>query len=418
MPASGAAPNAAMNAELLLTNVAQLVTPSGGGARRGPAMRALEITPDAAIAIAAGRIVWCGPRAEWLGSAARTIDAGGRAVVPGLVDPHTHLVWGGDRFADFEARASGVPYETILAGGGGIRHTVTATNASSEGMLLSSATARAMRMMASGTTTIEVKSGYGESWDGECRELHVIQALRSAIAARVHATMLFHLPPRDPAARTEYLERAVAEWIPAIARDRLATAVDVFIEREAFQPDDASQLLRAARQHGLAIKAHVDQFAAIGGLEAAIDLGALSVDHLEASGEHQIAALSASSTIGVILPGVTLHLGLPAAPGRALIDAGAAVAIGTDCNPGSSPVFSMCLALALAVRLNGLSPAEALTAATVNAASALGQSDVGRIAPGMRADLLVLRSADWRDLPYTLGADVVDRVFIAGTELS
>ena len=379
-----------MTAELLLTNIAQLVTPTGAGALRGAAMRTLDIVRDAAIAITAGRIVWCGRRTDWSGTADRTVDLAGRTVVPGLIDPHTHIVWGGDRFADFEARASGVPYETILAGGGGIRHTVAETNASTETALLAGALQRATRMIASGTTTIEVKSGYGATWEGESRELRVIQALRSAVPARVHATMLFHLPPRDPAERTAYTQRAIDEWIPTIANAGLASAVDVFIEREAFQPHDATGILAAARAHGLDTKAHVDQFAAIGGLEAAIAQGALSVDHLEASGAPQIAALSAASTVGVILPGVTLHLGLPAAPARSLIDAGAAVALGTDCNPGSSPVFSMSFALALGVRLNGLSPAEALTAATANAAAALGQTDVGRIAPGMCRSLLEL----------------------------
>ena len=194
--------------------------------------------------------------------------------------------------------------------------------------------------------------------------------------------------------------------------------MDIFIEREAFSVADADQVLRAARRAGLSCKAHTDQFHAIGGTELAIAHGALSVDHLEASGPGQVAALAAGNTVGVVLPGVSLHLGLPAAPARALVQAGAIVAVGTDCNPGSSPLFSMAMAMALAVRLNGLSPAEALTACTANAAAALGLPDVGRIAPSMCADLLVLRSADWRDLPYTLGDDVVQRVFIAGTELS
>lgn len=406
-----------MTADWLLTNIAQLVTPSGSGVVRGAAMRHLTIVRDAAVAISGGRVVWSGPRRDWTGSVATEIDAEGSAVLPGLIDPHTHLVWGGDRLADFDARASGTSYESILAAGGGIRHTVAHTNASTAAELQATALQRVHRMMHAGATTIEIKSGYGSTWEGEIRQLDVIRALGACVPARLAATMLFHVPPVDTTVRDAYVREAAHDWIPALARDDHATAIDVFIEREAFSLAEADLLMRAARQAGLACKAHADQFTAMGATELAIRHGALSVDHLEASGSAQILALAESPTVGVVLPGVTLHLGLPAAPGRALIDAGAAVAIGTDCNPGSSPVFSMSLALALAVRLNGLTPAEALTAATANAAAALHMADVGRIAPGMSADILILRSADWRDLPYTLGDDAVARVFIAGLEL-
>ena len=406
-----------MIVDQLLTNVSQLVSPSGAGALHGRAMRSLDIVPDAAIAITAGRIVWCGSRTDWVGTATRETDAAGCAVVPGLVDPHTHVVWGGDRLHDFDARASGVTYEEILRSGGGIAHTVARTNACDADDLLASAHARVRRMMRAGATTIEIKSGYGFQWPNERRMLETVHALSAHVPAQLVATMLFHLPPRDTAQRAEYVAEAVRDWIPALASDVLASAVDVFIERDAFSVDEADLLLRAARHVGLGCKAHADQFNAIGGTELAIRHGALSVDHLEASGAAQIAALAASTTVGVVLPGVTLHLGLPAAPARALIDAGAAVAIGTDCNPGSSPLFSMSLAMALGVRLNGVTAAEALTASTANAAAALGLTHVGRLAPGMCADFLVLRSADWRDLPYTLGDDAVARVFIAGQEL-
>ncbi|MCC7053474.1 MAG: imidazolonepropionase [Gemmatimonadaceae bacterium] len=407
-----------MSATRLLTNIGALVTVPGKGAVRGGAMGELSVTHDAAVAITNGHVSWCGSRSDWQGTAHDEVDLGGAAVVPGLVDPHTHVVWGGDRLADFEARASGVAYETILAGGGGIRHTVGETSRATTEALVGSATQRLQRMMRAGATTIEVKSGYGAGWEDECRELEVVRRLRSLVPARLEATMLFHLPPRDAAERAAYLHAATNEWIPQLASDGSASAVDIFIEREAFSVADAGQVLRAARRAGLSCKAHTDQFHALGGTELAIAHGALSVDHLESSGPDQVAALAAGNTVGVVLPGVSLHLGLPAAPGRALVDSGAIVAVGTDCNPGSSPLFSMAMAMALGVRLNGLSPAESLTACTANAAAALGLPDVGRIAPGMCADLLVLRSADWRDLPYTLGDDVVQRVFIAGTELS
>ncbi len=407
-----------MKVARLVTNVAQLVTPGGAGALHGRQMRALDVITDAAIAINAGRIVWCGPRREWRGSAVEEVDANGCAVVPGLVDPHTHTVWGGDRLADFDARASGVAYEAILAQGGGIRHTVAATRNSSDATLLATAIARVERMTRAGATTIEIKSGYGLTRHDEFRQLDTIRVLTAHVPAQISTTMLFHLPPKQDAERAAFVHESVHEWIPQIAADGAATAIDVFIEREAFTLGEADLLFRAARQAGLACKAHADQFSAIGGTELAIAHGALSVDHLEASGPAQITALARSATVGVVLPGVSLHLGLPAAPGRALIDAGAVVAVGTDCNPGSSPLFSMSLALALAVRLNGLTPAEALTAATANAAAALGNERVGRIAPEMCADFLILRSADWRDLPYTLGDDVISRVFIAGSEIT
>lgn len=403
--------------DTLVTNIGQLVTPAGTGAAHGASMRELHVTADSAIAISAGRIVWCGARTEWTGTSAAIIDAGGKAVVPGLVDPHTHIVWGGDRLADFDARASGISYASILAAGGGIRHTVACTASADAEALVSDAERRARRMLRAGATTLEIKSGYGFSWEGEMRQLSAIRALSARVPAQLSSTMLFHLPPVILAERAAYIQEAVHTWIPALVTDDLASAIDVFIEGDAFSISEADLLMRAARQAGLMVKAHADQFTAMGATELAISHGAISVDHLEASGPAQIAALSASKTVGVVLPGVTLHLGLPAAPGRALIDAGAAVAIGTDCNPGSSPLFSMSLALALAVRLNGLTPAEALTAATANSAAALRLEHVGRIAPGMCADFLILQSSDWRDLPYTLGDDAVARVIVAGTEI-
>jgi len=337
--------------------------------------------------------------------------------MPGLIDPHTHAVGGGDRLTDFESRASGTSYEAMLAAGGGIRHTVACTQASDTDALLHATHQRVQRMMRAGATTIEIKSGYGFTLEHELRELAVVRSLAAVVPAALVPTMLFHLPPRDASERDAYMRAALSDWMPAIADAGIA-AVDVFIERDAFTVTEADALLRAAHAHGLQCKAHTDQFNAIGGTQLAIAHHALSVDHLEASGPAEVRALAASRTIGVVLPGVTLHLQMAAADGRALIDAGAAVAVGTDCNPGSSPLFSMSLAMALAVRLNGLTPAEALTGGTANAAAALGLSDRGRIAPAQRADILILRSADWRDLPYTLGDDAVARVFIAGTELS
>lgn len=394
--------------ETLFTNISQLVTPAPG-VQRGAAMRDLTVIPDAAMLVAGGVIRWVGPRADAPGTT-QEHDLGGVAVVPGLIDPHTHAVWAGDRLADFEARVQGVPYEEILARGGGIRSSMRATGAASVEELVTLARPRLEALRASGTTTIEVKSGYGMDFDAERRMLQAVRALQAEFG--LIPTLLIHVPPTE--GRAEYVQAVCHDLIPGVAREGLATAVDVFTEREAFTVEETRAILQAARAHGLQTKLHADQFHAIGGTELACELGALSVDHLEASGTAQIAALAASNTVATILPGVTLHLGLPAAPGRALIDAGAAVAVGTDLNPGSSPVFSTQFALALAVRLCRLTPAEALTASTVNAAAALGLSDRGALAPGQRADFLALNSADWRDLAYTLGTNPVREVWVGG----
>lgn len=401
-----------MNADLLVTGISQLATAIGPGPKRGAEMRALHITEDAGIAVAGDVFVWVGPQSEWSGSTARTIDLGGRAVVPGLVDPHTHAVWAGDRLADFDARTSGVTYEQILAAGGGIWSTIRATAACTEAQLVALAQPRIAALVASGATVIEIKSGYGFSPGAELAMLRAIQSITTP--ARIVPTLLIHVPPKDASARAACVAEVCSQLIPAVAAEKLARAVDVFVEKEAWSAAEAETILTAARSHGLAIKLHTEQFQRVGGLELGLRLGALSVDHLEACSPDQIAAIASGSTIATILPGVTLHLGLPAAPGRALIDAGAAVAVGTDLNPGSSPLFSAAAALALAVRLNGLTAQEALIAGTANAAAALGLTETGRIAPGLPADFLVLHSADWRDLVYTFGTNPVREVWIRG----
>jgi imidazolonepropionase len=403
-----------LQADLLVTDISQLVTATGAGAKHGSAMRELLLIENAALAVTDGHIVWVGKSSDWRGHAATTISAGNRAVVPALVDPHTHAVWAGDRLADFEARASGKGYEDILRAGGGIRSSIRATAAATEEELIRLALPRIASLLHSGAATIEVKSGYGFEPAAEIKMLEAIRALREYTSARVLATLLIHIPPTNPAERTDYMVSVCNDLIPKVASEKLATAVDVFVEQEAWHTAEAATILRAAQAHGLAIKLHSEQFQRIGGLELAVELSALSVDHLEACIPEQFVLLAASNTIATILPGVSLHLGIPVAPGRSLIDAGAAVAVGTDLNPGSSPLFSTAAALGLAVRLNGLTPAEALTAGTANAAAALGLTDTGRLEPGLRADFLILHEADWRSLVYTLGANPVRQVWVSG----
>jgi imidazolonepropionase len=403
-----------MKAEILITGISQLVTAEGAGPKHGRAMRELKIVEQAAIAISAGVVVWTGREPEWKGEAEAIVDVGGRAAIPGLIDPHTHAVWAGDRLADFEARTSGSTYEEILAAGGGIRSTIRATAAASQNDLVALAKPRIDALIASGATTIEVKSGYGFTPEAELAMLEAIQSLSAGTPARIMATLLIHIPPAVGTERSSYMSRVCEELIPEVARRNLATAVDIFVEKEAWQIGEAEMLFLRAKEYGLAIKLHSDQFHCIGGVELGVDLGALSVDHLEASGSEQIAKIASSSTIATILPGVSLHLGIPSAPGRKLIDAGAAVAVGTDLNPGSSPLFSISEALALSVRLNGLTVEEALVAGTVNAACALGVKNAGRLEAGCPADFLVLQSRDWRDLVYTLGTNAVREVWIGG----
>jgi imidazolonepropionase len=273
---------------------------------------------------------------------------------------------------------------------------------------------RISRLLRSGATTIEVKSGYGFTISAEIAMLEAIQALRATTPARLLSTLLIHLPPVDAAERAQYVANTCNDLIPEVARRKLASAVDVFVEQEAWHIEEAAQILECARLHGMAIKLHTEQFQRVGGLELGVRMGALSVDHLEACAPEQLPLLASNSTIATILPGVSLHLGIPAAPGRQLIDAGAAVAVGTDLNPGSSPLFSAAAALALAVRLNGLTAAEALVAGTANAACAVGLMDAGRLEVGLDADFLVLEGSDWRELVYALGADSVRDMWVHG----
>jgi imidazolonepropionase len=407
-----------MRADLLVRGIAQLVTAEGPGPKHGAAMRQLKVVEQAALAVADGTILWVGPEADWTGEAATTVDAQHRAVVPGLVDPHTHAVWAGDRLTDFEARISGVPYERILASGGGIWSTIRATAATSPDELLALAKPRIDSLLRSGATVIEVKSGYGFKPDAEIALLQVIRGLAGITRARMVPTLLIHVPPKNASECAAYLSDVCQTLIPVVAQQKLAEAVDVFVEKEAWSAAEAETILTCAQQHRLAIKLHTEQFNRVGGLELGLRLGALSVDHLEACSPEQVATMTDSPTIATILPGVSLHLGLPPAPGRALIDAGAAVAVGTDLNPGSSPLYSAAMALALAVRLNGLTAQEALVAGTVNAAHALGLPSAGRIEPGLPADFLVLQGSYWRELVYTLGSNPVREVWIRGERVA
>jgi imidazolonepropionase len=406
-----------MKTDLLITGISELATAEGAAAKHGRGMRDLKVVKDAALAISGGKIAWVGARSDWAGDSVETIDLGGVAVLPGLIDPHTHAVWAGDRLRDFEARVAGASYEEIQLAGGGIRSTVRATAAASIAELVALARPRVEALLRSGATTIEVKSGYGFTMSAELAMLEAVADLARGSEARLVATLLIHLPPIERTERAGYVEQVCSELIPTVARKGLATAVDVFVEREAWQVAEAEQMLACAKSHGLSVKVHSEQFHSIGGVEMGVRVGALSVDHLEAAGDAQILAIAASKTIATILPGVSLHLGIPVAKGRELIDAGAAVAVGTDLNPGSSPLFSTAAALGLAVRMNGLTAQEAVIAGTLNAACAVGSTDRGRLEAGSVADFLVLHDKDWRELVYVMGASPVREVWVAGKKV-
>jgi imidazolonepropionase len=407
-----------MNADLLITGITQLATATGAGTKCGPQMREVSVIENAAIAITGDRFVWTGSATGWLGMASRTIHLGGRAVVPGLVDPHTHAVWGGNRLRDFDARTSGVTYEQILAAGGGIWSTIRATTAATTDELVTLAERRIWALIRSGATVVEVKSGYGFTVANELRMLEVIQSVAPKLPIRIVPTLLIHIPPADVHERAAYLQQVRSELIPEAARRSLVKAVDIFIEKEAWSAKEAESVLTCALEHDLHIKVHAEQFHSVGGLELALRLKALSVDHLEACTPGQHDLFRNSTTIATVLPGVSLHLGIAKAPGRQLIDAGAGVAVGTDLNPGSSPLFSTSATLGLAVRLNGLTTHEALVAGTANAARALGLDDAGRIEPGAQADFAVLESADWRDLLYTMAINPIHEVWCRGRRIS
>ena len=390
-------------------------------------MAELEVLSDAAVLIDGERIAWVGPRREArdLHSAIRNpqsaiveVEVAG-VLFPGFVDCHTHAVFGAPRLDDQERRALGMDYKTIAAAGGGILESVRDVRARSESELAALTRARLGALLAHGATTIEVKSGYGLDCETELRQLRVIARLAGAQPATLVPTFLgaHEVPPEFRDRRADYVRLVCEEMIPAVARERLAVACDVFCEPGVFSVAEARTVLAAARRHGLAVKLHADELDGSGGAELAVEVGALSADHLAGVSPAGIRALAASETVAVLLPATLLFLGgRSQAPARRLLDAGAALALATDLNPGSSPTLSLPLVMALAVSQLGLRHAEAVNAVTVNAAAALGMvADRGQLAPGFRADLVVCDVADWREVAYWMGGNAVTAVWTGGS---
>ena len=398
--------------QLLFVNASQVITCAGSPhARRGREAANAGVLENAAVAVNGEEIVAVGPQAELMRdyTGADVIDCGGRVISPGLVDSHTHAIFGRARYEEQELRASGIGYMEIARRGGGIHSSVADLRKRSEDDLFALALPRVEKLASYGSTTIEVKSGYGLSLDDEIKSLRVIARLSETLPVRLVPTWLgaheIPLEYRSGKDRSEYVRYLIDEILPVVTGERLAVFADVFCEPGVFTLDETREILDASRRAGLGIKLHADELEPHGAAELAAELGAVSADHLAAVSSAGISALAASRTVATLLPGTMLFLGKDRhAPARALIDGGAAVALATDFNPGTSPTVNFPLILTLGVSQLRMSVAEVFIAATVNGAAALGLSDrVGQVAPGYSADIALWDVSDIREIPYWYG---------------
>lgn len=392
-------------------SAATMVPPEAAG-RVGAEADGYGTIRDAAVAVANGKIAWVGPRADLPAEEARATrhmhDGSGAWITPGLIDCHTHLVFGGDRAQEFEMRLNGATYEEIARAGGGIRSTVAATRAVGEDQLYAAAVPRLRRLIAEGVTTVEIKSGYGLDTANEAKMLRVARRLGRELPVDVATTFLgaHALPPEFEGRQTAYVDLVCDEMLPRIALDKLADATDVFCEKIAFTPGETERVFAASAKAGIPVKLHADQLSDLGGAALAAKHRALSAEHLEYTSEAGARAMGAAGTVAVILPGAFFVLREKQLPP---IDAfrrhGVPMAIASDCNPGSSPVLSLLLMLNMGCTLFRLTPAEALAGVTRNAARALGLSDRGTLEVGKRADLALWRVGRPAELSYWLGGN-------------
>ncbi len=420
-------------APLLVVNVGQLLTlraqSSAGGPRRGGDLRELGVVTDAAVLCDAGKIVSVGKtrdalRDPWIKKNRRRlieVDCGGCVVLPGFVDSHTHPVFAEPRLIDFEKRIAGAGYEEIAASGGGIRSSVTAVRLAGKRALAEKVLRVLQIFGAHGTTTVEAKSGYGLSLDAELKSLEAIRRASREWPGTVVPTLLgAHVVPAEFKDRADdYLKVVCNQMIPTAAKRKLATHVDVFCDRGAFTEEQTLHVLAAARKNGMGVRAHVSQLTRTP-LERLLSLDPLSLDHLDFVTERDVKLLAKSATVATLVPGANYFLGLrDYPPARQLIDHGVAVALATDYNPGTSPTSSMQFVLSLACTHMKMSPAEAITAATINGAWALGLADrKGSIEPGKDADLAIFDVKDYREIAYWFGSNRCRQVVANGVLLS
>ena len=407
---------------LAVINCAQLVTVAGAKRpRTGADLRQLAIIEDGALLVRDGLIEVAGRRREiesLITPDCEVIDAGHRVVMPGFVDAHTHPVFAGIRANEFEQRASGATYREIAARGGGIRSTVRMTRNASLNDLVKAGTRYAEWFLRNGTTTIEAKSGYGLTLEDELKILHAIRELDQQLALRYVPTFLgaHDIPTEYRSRRQTYVSLIINEMLPRVAAEKLAEYCDVFCEQDVFTTDESWEILSAARCHGLGLRLHADQLSLSGGAKLAAELNAATADHLEHTAHTGIAALRAAGVQPVLLPGSVYALGsqdYPAA--REMIDAGLAVVLATDFNPGSSPVPSIPMVMSVACTQMKMTPAEAVAAATINAAYSLGRGDeIGSLEKGKRADFVIHDLSDYRELAYFFGIEHPWRVYVDG----
>ena len=412
------------NESLAIVNIGQLVTLAGPGRPRvGAELRELGIIRDAAVLIEDGHVVAAAPYHEIKSKIPRhAVDAEGRCVTPGFVDAHTHLIFAGNRAAEFEMRIAGASYQEIAAAGGGIRSTVKATRAASEEELLAESRRHRDWMLRSGTTTAEAKSGYGLERETELRMLRVMARLDAEGPMHLVPTLLaaHTLPPEFADRRAEYVRWVAEELIPEVARLKLARFCDAFCDDHAFTVEEARTVLTAARTHGLWLRLHAEQFRPGTGATLAAEIGARTADHLETVTTETLDALRAAAVQPVLLPGSVFALARTAyPPARAMVERGLAIVVATDFNPGSSPICSMPFILSLACLHMALTPAEALTATTINAAWSLGLGkEIGSLETGKQADFLIHEFADYRELAYFIATPALPKIFIAGEEVT
>ena len=408
-----------------VVNIGQLVTMAGPSRPRiGAELRELGLVEDAAMLIEDGRVVAAGPYSDLcadIPQVGEVIDAGGRCVTPGFVDAHTHLVFAGNRANEFEQRAAGATYQEIAAAGGGILRTVALTRAASGDELLIAARRHRDWMLRTGTTTIEAKSGYGLERATELRMLHVLAQLNAEGPTHIVPTLLaaHSVPPEFAERRKEYIMWIAEELIPEVARGRLARYCDAFCDDHAFTLDETRIVLESARRQGMHLRIHAEQFRPDTGASLGAELRATTVDHLETVTEESLHQLRAVGVQPVMLPASVFALGRTNyPPARKMVELELGIVLATDFNPGSSPVTSMPFVMSLACLQMGLTPAEALTASTINAAWSVEMGRcAGSLEPGKNADFLIHEFDDYRELAYFIASPAMPRVFISGTEI-